>query len=248
MFIGGFGAYIERIKSDTAKEAYNASVMNHFVAFLSFAASFSCEIIIAVSILTSAVNDLYKFAELLLFARLFVQTFPTWFFIADFLSSESDLKPLIDTSNIFQASSTYGPLIFLSFFEGSLLTYLPWCKSDFCDFTKGYPNVRLFRLCLVFKFVHSILTFIAHVGSMVITGFTGNTFSIFVLINIGISAVKLILALIQAVLKWGVLTTSLTPKQTPQAAGSTNTATISPLSTDGVQLQPKTQGAPKEDV
>jgi len=195
------------MKKDTASTLiFNPTAITHFYSFFLMAATFSCEVIIAVSILISAVTSMHKFALLILMSRLLAQIFPTVFVIHDLLRKESTLKPLLDSVNVFKASSTYGPLIFLSFFDCSMLTFLPWNISEISELSRGYPTVQIFRMCLFFKMTKLVLTFCGQTGNLLEIGVTGNTFSIFVLVNVGLSTLELTIAILSAILQWGILT------------------------------------------
>ena len=208
IFIGGFGVCLERVKKEAPTKLFNQSLLNHFGTFAFFAASLSSEMIIAVSILTSSVSSLKPYATLLLLSRLLGQILPVLFFIFDFIRPGSIFKPLLDTKTVFSSSRPFGVLIFLSMFECSLLTYLPWVKSDFTDLSGGFPNVLLFRSCLVFQTLRLALTFIAQVGIFVETGISADSFAIFLWINIAQLAVFFVVYILQGFLKWGVLSES----------------------------------------
>jgi hypothetical protein len=202
LLIAGYGLYLERMKKESASTLiFNATAMSHFYRFLLMIGTCSCEIIIAVSILMSEVTSMHKFANILLVSRLVVQAYPIIFFICD----KTTLRPMIDSIHLFKESGSYRPLIFLCFFECSMITFLPWKKSNISEMTNGFPTVILFRLCLGLKTMQLVLTFIGQVGCLVETGFTGNTFSIFVLSNIVLSSIELSSAIVSATLQCGLI-------------------------------------------
>lgn len=202
--------YLERIKKESPAKLSNPSLLNHFGSFAHYAASMSCEIIIAISILTSSVTSMKPYANLLLYSRLLGQLLPVILFMCDLMRSNSIFMPFLETANVFNSSGPIGVLVFLSLFECLLLVYLPWVKSDFTELTGGFPNALLSRTCLVFKTLQLTLTFIAQIGNLVVTGISSGVFSIFLWINIAQLAISFLVFVLQGFLKLSTLSRAST--------------------------------------
>lgn len=162
--------------------------------------------------------------------------------MCDVMRQISYFKSLLDTSNFFlHSSDSYGPLIFLSLFESSLLVYLPWYSSPFSLLT-GFPNRLLLRMCLLLKllqlavtfvgqvatkltlyslvcvhtvyiYIYFVLTLVFQVGSLVSqVGDRGSPFYIFTAVNLCLSAICLMITVMSTMLQWAVVTGSKVPR------------------------------------
>ena len=215
VLVGAFGALVERAKSSyvAATELSIPSTLQHTLAFAMFAATSSSELIIAYSILMSKVREMYFYAYLLLVSRLVLHTPAVLFLMFDIMRQRSRFQPLVDTSHFFlHSSDVYGPLIFLSLFESSLLVYLPWYSSPFSLLT-GFPNQLLLRTCLVSKLLQLVTTFVGQVGTLLSqVGDISSLFFIFVALNVSLSSICLVVALITTVLQWAVVSGTKMPR------------------------------------
>lgn len=217
VLVGAFGAFVERAKSSyvSAVELSVPSTLQHTLAFAMFAATSCSELIVAYSILVSNLRELYIYAYLLLASRLVLQMPAVLLVVFDIMrqSSHSLFQPLVDSSHFFlRSSDVYGPLMFFSLFESSLLVYLPWYSSQFSVLT-GFPNQQLLRTCLVLKLLQLVVTFVGQVGSLISQlGETNSLFFIFIATNMSLSVVCLITAIVTTALQWAVVSGSRRPR------------------------------------
>ena len=206
MLAGAVGIYVERQKVGISG-LINPASLTHFRTFALIAASFISDIIIAISIVVSGDLHMYFAAALILMARFFILLFPVIYNVSDLLKeSTSVYRPLMNHNHFVDYSKLYACLVFCCLFDPDLIAFFPWLKSDFSWRTR-YPNLYMFRVCLVAKTLQLVLTLSGQIGASL--DFSGQ-FLIFVVLSIGITSLLLVLRVVEAVLKWPVIVGSCT--------------------------------------
>jgi hypothetical protein len=122
--------------------------------------------------------------------------------------SKGTYATLMNDEHLFKNSKLYGVLMTLSLMESKLLVHLPWLHTDFAETSGGFPNLRLLRQGLCGSLVQIFVTFVGQLGVLAAqksNSSTSSTFFVILIINVAFSSIKLLLALLESLLKFNVL-------------------------------------------
>ena len=114
-----------------------------------------------------------------------------------------DYSPLLDKNHLFQQAWVYTILLFLIFFDAPLVKYLPWVKTNFTSTSMGFPDEKLFKLCMMTRVTQSTISLI--IQSMVLYELNQSqlrvgsyTYALFILYMVATVGAFLMLAVIIA--------------------------------------------------
>ena len=205
---GGFGIFISYSKQAFAGKIYLPTLLRVVVDFALFAVQCGSEMVLASGAVSSTSPALNVFGTLIIVSRGALGAAPTlWLFRDLGLGKHSTFAPLMQTDYIFQSSKVHGLLATMSLFEARLLVHFPWLEGSFITQSQGYPTQGLLRLCFCFSLIQLAVTFVGQIGILLNTsnGAKDGAFFAVLVLNIVFSAIKLLLSVLEIVLKANAL-------------------------------------------
>eukprot|EP01031_Cornospumella_fuschlensis_P027176 gene27176-32832_t len=94
-------------------------------------------------------------------SNLSIDTEHSYLYLRQYLHSPSLLSNSLLTS--LSDLVIYGIIVVVALFDLSLITYLPWKRTEFTDLSKGYPTLFITRCCTYSTFATSVLQTLASV-------------------------------------------------------------------------------------
>ena len=120
--------------------------------------SITFEIAYIVTLLTDYAQSYKGFAIMILLARFL--HLPGGCFISSKIllaNQNQSLLKLTDQEHLLTNRSIYTALFVLTAIDNTNVTYLPWLSTEFTCLSEGYPNMNLFKFCVLVKIVQSFL-------------------------------------------------------------------------------------------
>lgn len=219
ILMGAFGLFVSFGKQAAIKIIYVPPTLKTILDFFIFAGSVGSEMVLASGLVGSIDARLNAFGIILIISRTCLGSFPAFFILVSIVrSNQSTYKSKLHAMKLYEDSMVYGLVIALSILDCKLLTHLPWLQNGFVEASKGYPTLMLLRLCLVFSVIQLLPTFAVQIGTLVIHGYStsgSGTLLAVLILNVGFSAFKFIISLLDIFLKYNALSdeAALTTRQ-----------------------------------
>jgi len=141
-------------------------------------------------------------------------------------------QELLAKSHFMASSTLYTVVILVSFLEISLLKLLPWRATEFSRISEGWPDMPIFRVCNYLKLSQSIvaascqITFLTQVYQSY-GGQVSTAALVFVGINVSSTALLIIIAGLDILLRSGVLSKIVIVVPEAEAASSSSSSSSS---------------------
>lgn len=130
-----------------------------------FGSSVTSEIAYIATLFTQSTDVLKRLAVVVLIARFFY--LPGGMYIITKLIGSSGTNrymKLTDKEHLLINRKVYAPLFIMILFDNTNVAYLPWLPTKFNNLSDGYPDLRLYKICVYVKIVQSLAVVIIQIA------------------------------------------------------------------------------------
>ena len=130
-----------------------------------FGSSFTSEIAYIVALFVNNTSGLKGLAGVVLIARFF--HLPVGCYVITKLMGSSvnnRYLQLADKEHLLINRSVYTPLFLMILLDNTNVAFLPWLSTKFSSLSDGYPDMRLYKMCVYVKILQSFIVVIIQIA------------------------------------------------------------------------------------